>query len=119
MATMKSDAMKKVLNSIYGDSVYDTGSTDRSITMLFPDGNTMRITSKNNLDIKNVIFHDPATIVYWTDGTKTVVKVEENVIFDPEKGLAMAVAKKFFGNKGNYYNHFAKWLPVDYVPTKE
>lgn len=63
--------------------------------------------------IKNVIHHDPATIVYWCDGTKTVVKCSENDIYDPEKGLAMAIAKKVFGNKGNYYNQFKKWLPKE------
>ena len=64
----------------------------------------------NNPSIKNVIFNDPATIVFWDDGTKTVVKAE-NEPFDPEKGLAMAIAKKALGNKGNYYNEFKKWLP--------
>lgn len=59
--------------------------------------------------IKNVIFNDPATIVFWTDGTKTVVKAK-NEEFDPEKGLAMAIAKKFLGNKGSYYNEFKKWI---------
>lgn len=62
--------------------------------------------------IKNVIFNDPATIVFWTDGTKTVVKAE-NEPFDPEKGLAMAISKKALGNKGNYYNAFTKWLPKE------
>ena len=64
-------------------------------------------------DIKKVIFNNPATIVYWMDGTKTVIKVGEGEIFDKEKGLAMAISKKFFGNKGNYYNQFKKWLPKD------
>lgn len=59
--------------------------------------------------IKNVIFNEPATIVFWLDGTKTVVKVQEGDTFDPEKGLAMAIAKKFFGNKGNYCNEIKKW----------
>ena len=61
------------------------------------------------VDIKDVIFNEPATIVFWTDGTKTVVKAV-NESFDKEKGLAMAISKKFFGNKGNYYNHIKKWL---------
>ena len=39
--------------------------------------------------IKDVIYNDPATIVFWEDGTKTVVKCK-NEKFDPEKGLAMA-----------------------------
>lgn len=60
--------------------------------------------------IQNVIFNDPATIVIWVDGTKTIVKAD-NEPFDPEKGLAMAISKKFFGNKGYYYDVFKKWLP--------
>lgn len=59
--------------------------------------------------IKDVIFNDPATIVFWTDGTKTVVKAV-NEDFDKEKGLAMAISKKYFGNKGNYFNHIKKWV---------
>ena len=47
------------------------------------------------LKIKKVIFNGPATIVLWTDGTKTVVKCAEGEIFDFEKGIAMAVWKKF------------------------
>lgn len=61
-------------------------------------------------NIVNVIFNPPATIVFWLDGTKTVVK-SKNEAFDPEKGLAMAITKHYFGNKGNYYNQFKKWLP--------
>ena len=64
----------------------------------------------NLVEIKNAIFNPPATIVFWTDNSKTVVKAE-NEIFDPEKGLAMAIAKKTLGNKGNYYETFKKWLP--------
>ena len=63
--------------------------------------------------IKKVIFNEPATIVYWSDGTKTVVKCGEDDIWDPEKGLAMAVTKKFFGNEGFYYDIFKKWIPED------
>lgn len=59
--------------------------------------------------IKNVKFHNPATIVFWEDGTKTVVKSGNDDIFDPEKGLAMAIAKRALGNQGNYYNEIRKW----------
>ena len=64
----------------------------------------------NLVEIKNVVFNPPATIVFWADNSKTVVKAE-NETFDPEKGLAMAIAKKALGNKGNYYETFKKWLP--------
>ena len=51
--------------------------------------------------IQKVIFNDPATIVIWADGTKTVVKCDCE-LYDPEKGLAMAISKKALGNNGNY-----------------
>ena len=63
--------------------------------------------------IKKVIFNDPATIVFWSDGKKTVVKCGERDIYDPEKGLAMAIAKRALGNEGNYYELFKKWLPKE------
>ena len=63
--------------------------------------------------IKDVIYNDPATIVLWTDGTKTVVKCGDYDIYDPEKGLAMAIAKKALGNQGNYYETFKNWLPEE------
>lgn len=65
----------------------------------------------NRHQIKNVIFNDPATIVFWDDGTKTVVKCQPGDSFDPEKGLAMAITKKAYGNKGSYCNQLKKWLP--------
>ena len=61
------------------------------------------------LQIKDVIFNPPATIVFWSDGSKTVVKAE-NEIYDPEKGLAMAIAKRAMGNQGNYFETFKKYV---------
>jgi len=62
-----------------------------------------------NAVIVKVIFNPPATIVFWDDNTKTVVKTQNGEPFDPEKGLAMAIAKKHFGNEGNYFNQISKW----------
>ena len=61
---------------------------------------------------KKVIFNYPATIVLWNDGTKTVVKCGDDEIWDPEKGLAMCIAKKAFGNKGNYWNTIKDMLKM-------
>lgn len=63
----------------------------------------------NRLEIEKVIFNNPATIVFWSDGSKTVVKCA-NEEFDKEKGLAMAICKRVLGNKGNYFNEFRKWI---------
>lgn len=65
-------------------------------------------------EIKKVIFSGPATIILWEDGTKTVVKCGEDEMFDPEKGMAMAIAKKALGNKGKYYDTFKPWLDAYY-----
>ena len=62
--------------------------------------------------IKKVKFNPPATIIFWTDNTKTVVKCKDED-YDPEKGLAMCICKKVLGNKGNYYDVFKKWLPKE------
>ena len=68
--------------------------------------------NSSRMNIKKVIFNNPATIVFWSDGSKTVVKSYLDD-YDPEKGLAMAISKKALGNEGNYYNVFKKWLPKD------
>lgn len=71
-----------------------------------------RCEKNKSFRIKDVIFNGPATIVFWSDGTKTVVKAE-NEPFDREKGLAMAISKKFLGNKGKYFETFKKFIKED------
>lgn len=90
---------KNMLNRIYGvrsDAKYVSNRNNTYTYDRFPT-------------INNVIFNDPATIVFWSDNTKTVVKTQDGEEFDPEKGLAMAITKKYFGNKGSYYNNIKKW----------
>lgn len=65
--------------------------------------------TNRRVKIKDVIFSDPATVVFWSDGTKTVVKTRGGEKYDKEKGLAMAIVKKITGNTGNYYNIFKEW----------
>ena len=64
-------------------------------------------------EIKNVIFNPPATIVFWNDNTKTVVKCQNDEAFDPEKGITMAFFKKMHGNKGHYFEEIKKWTEKD------
>lgn len=63
--------------------------------------------------IRKVIFNAPATVVLWSDGTKTVVKCEPNDIFDKEKGLAMAIVKKMAGNDSRFHKVFKQWCKSD------
>ena len=84
-----------------------------TITYAYLPNETAAITTKKMIDITKVIFNDPATIVFWSSGEKTVVKCCENDVYDPEKGLAMAICKYVFGN-GNYFHRvFKDWLPEE------
>ena len=65
--------------------------------------------TNRRVKIRDVIFSDPATIVFWDDNTKTVVKTRGGEKYDKEKGLAMAIIKKITGNAGSYYNIFKEW----------
>ena len=109
--------VKTALNSIYGidyvSSVETLTETMKRLNKCQPIGKKDVQKSEMLNKIKNVIFNKPATIVLWADGTKTVVKCE-NEDFDPEKGLAMAIVKKTMANNHSYYNEiFKKWLPKE------
>lgn len=66
---------------------------------------------RKKLEIKRVVLHNPATIVFWADGTKTVVKCQDGDEFIPETGIAMCFMKKALGNKSNFNNAFKKHIP--------
>lgn len=62
-------------------------------------------------EISKVHFNPPMTIVLWEDGTKTTVRCQEGDAYSDEVGLALCIAKKALGNKGNFNNVFRKWVP--------
>ena len=105
--------VKTALNSIYGIDCVRSAETIKCLNERTPLGKMNRHKSEMLDKIKNVIFNNPATIVLWADGTKTVVKCEHED-FDPEKGLAMAIVKKTMADNHSYYNEiFKKWLPKE------
>jgi hypothetical protein len=61
------------------------------------------------VSIRKVIFNDPATIVLWSDGSKTVVKCGPEDSYDMEKGLAMAIVKKMAGNDNRFHKVFKQY----------
>ena len=90
-------------NSVSADSI-STGS----VSVRFQNG-VWVVGGVAPPKINKVIHNKPATIVFWEDGTKTVVKAQsEN--YDAEKGIAMAFMKKVYGNKGRYFNDVKKWV---------
>lgn len=52
--------------------------------------------------IKNVIFTDDATIVVWSDKTKTIVHCQDGDTWDDEKGVLACIVKRAYGNKGSF-----------------
>ena len=72
--------------------------------------NESKSTKASGPEIKNVIFNPPATIMFWADGTKTVVKCCEEDFFSEECGLAMAICKKVYGNDNTFHKIFKKYI---------
>lgn len=51
-----------------------------------------------SLNVSKIIFNPPATIVFWEDGTKTVVKCSAEDEFNEYYGLLAALGKKVYEN---------------------
>lgn len=77
------------------------------------DGCRFDFVQQHCFNIEKVIFNDPATIVFWADGTKTVVKCGEEDVYDYQTGLLMCIAKKAFGNKGKFNDILREWIPEE------
>lgn len=45
-----------------------------------------------------IIHHGPATVVFWKDGTKTVVKLMEGDVYDEYNAFCAAFVKKVYGS---------------------
>lgn len=83
---------KNLLNTIYGAYGINSKTLKEENNMCMSKAKDTRVPTN---PIKKVIFNDPATIVFWKDGTKTIVKCQEGAEFDPEKGLAMAISRHY------------------------
>lgn len=66
--------------------------------------------------IDHVIFNGPATIVFWNDGTKTVVKHDGKGRKDKRQAILYAFMRKIYGEGKEYHNILSeieealKWL---------
>lgn len=74
-------------------------------------GLTRTVGAKNM--IVDVIFNDPATVVVWADGVKTVVRCQKGDVYDKRTGLLLCIAKRSFGNGGVYNDILDKYAPED------
>ena len=62
-----------------------------------------------DVTVKRIIFNDPATVVFWADGTKTIVKAREGDEFNPYYGFLAALAKKIYGSNTKVQSIVNKW----------
>lgn len=100
---------ENILNTVYG--VPHSKTLKEEINMCMSKKQETHIPTN---PIEKVIFNDPATIVFWKDGTKTIVKCQEGAEFDPEKGLAMAISRHYLCDicgLERYDGVFERYLP--------
>lgn len=74
------------------------------------------------MEPREVIYNPPATIVNWMDGTKTVVKCNDDDTYDRVTGLALCFMKKACGNTGRYKKYFKKFnanVPDEHIEKAE
>ena len=58
--------------------------------------------------VEKVLFRNPATIVWFSDGTKSVAICGYDDVYDKETGMAICLCKRMLGNK-EYRELMDKW----------
>ena len=66
--------------------------------MKFPHDKVAETKNFYSLNVSKIIFNPPATIVFWEDGTKTVVKCSAEDEFSEYYGFLAALGKKVYEN---------------------
>lgn len=115
MKQYASSPSTKLVGDLKGGFVYDEDHDPKYAYLIKENADLQSrlydaLYNKKAVAIKNVIFNNPVTVVIWSDDTKTIVRAQGDEPYDREKGLAMAIVKRVYGNKGNYYNQLKKWL---------
>ncbi len=74
-----------------------------------------------SLAVNKIVYNPPATIVFWGDGTKTVVKAAAGTEFNAYHAFTAAVAKKLYGNNSRVNKIVNKWNkdPIDKMTPEE
>lgn len=80
-----------------GSAVY---STDAVRYVSVEEITSDQLMQKKMPEVKQIIINPPATIIIWKNGTKTVCKSNEE--YGPEVGVAMCIAKKYFGSRNQF-----------------
>lgn len=104
---------EKIVNDVNGYSI-KVKLPNEAYETLMDRLRAARDDSSNNVRIRKVIFSGPATIVFWNDGDKTVVKCTKGDHLNYEMGIAMCTLKKLFGNSYlDFKKDLKKWAPEE------
>ena len=101
--TENTDYYTKLLKNLIG-AIDKQSRIDNSFGSYYEDDNG------NVIYIREVIYNDPAVVVIWNDGTKTVSKCDYGDNFNPEFGLILCVLKKVIGNE-QVAKLLMNWIP--------
>ena len=71
------------------------------------DGYRTAVKDMKRLSIDHVIYNNPATIVFWSDGQKTVVKCYAPDKYDGRTGVLLCCAKRLLGHDKDWYDQIA------------
>lgn len=94
MGTRNAKSMKELIEVLKYANKLD-GSVYSLDTLKKLTGGTDEM---KKIDVEKIIFNGPKTIVFWTDGTKTIVSIsKDEAKFDPEAAFCAAYTKKTFG----------------------
>ena len=122
---LNSDAPRAYLTGILTDELAKIVHFKSDVSEVSSDVNiNISLPEPDKVKISKVIFNPPATVVYWDDNTKTVVKdtdgawdrVEKaktkkakraRIAEWKEQGILNAIAKKFYHG---YQYEFDKWI---------
>lgn len=68
--------------------------------------------------ITKVLYNNPATVVFWSDGTETRNVCPKDTLYNPDAGLAFCMLKKLMGND-EVAKLFNDWELKDYRNDKK
>lgn len=87
--------VKRLLNNEYGR--HNAERNDPLIKTVKTSEKEKSIVSTIDFRVKKIMHNGPATIVFWKDGTKTVVRLKEGDKYDQYAAFTAAVAKRLYG----------------------
>lgn len=113
-------SIKPNMYSLHKDYAPNDILAENYINNLLNSGYTTSINNSNKMpQIKDVKFNGPATIVFFDDNTKVVIKCNDTDIFDPEKAVMICVLRKALGMSGSQFKKWiGKWTKSYEEPTE-